>query len=135
MKRFICLLLLCVPLFALELTLNSGKEGGKSFSVLRLSHSEPFACQEFYNRFSEIEKVVCSFKGTFDRGFRFERMLFFKIDAFQDNENAVVVITPKKRQNSLRSTKTQSAPHRLSKSAHRLQLIGRLLDTKTPCHS
>ena len=97
MKRFICLLLLCEPLFALELTLNSGKENGKSFSVLRLSHSEPFSCQEFYNRFSEIEKVVCSFKGTFDRGFSFERMLFFKIDTFQDKDKAIVVITPKKK--------------------------------------
>lgn len=97
MKRFICLLLLCVPLFALELTLNSGKENGKSFSVLRLSHSEPFSCQEFYNRFSEIEKVMCSFKGTFDRGFSFERMLFFKIDTFQDKDKAIVVITPKKK--------------------------------------
>lgn len=101
MKRFICLLLLCMPLFALELTLNSGKENGKSFSVLRLSHSEPFSCQEFYNRFSEIEKVVCSFKGTFDRGFSFERMLFFKIDTFQDKDKAIVVITPKKKGKTL----------------------------------
>lgn len=98
LMRLLCLLLVIFsPLAALELTLNSGKEGGKSFSVLRLSHTEPFACVENYNRFSEIENVVCRFKGSFERGFSFEQMVFFKIDTFQDKDDAVVVITPKKK--------------------------------------
>ncbi len=97
MKHIFYLCLFMVPMYALQLTMNSGKEEGKSFSVLRLSHTEPFSCEESYNRFSEVEKVVCKFNGVFERGFSFEQTLFFKIDAFQDKEKGVIVITPKKR--------------------------------------
>ncbi|RAX59281.1 hypothetical protein CCZ01_00655 [Helicobacter monodelphidis] len=96
---------------ALEIDLNSGKEAGKSFSVLKIEHNEPFTCQETFNRFSEIEKVVCTIKGELGRGFSFNQTLFFKIDAFADKENSILVITPKKKarlfalnQDSKRST-------------------------------
>jgi predicted negative regulator of RcsB-dependent stress response len=59
--KYWIILSLCVPLFGLELSIQSGKEGGEKFSVLHLRHTAPFSCQATDNEFGEIKRIDCRF--------------------------------------------------------------------------
>ncbi len=59
--RYWALLCLCFPLYALEISIQSGKEGGESFSVLHLRDTAPFACQATKDDFGETKRVDCFF--------------------------------------------------------------------------
>ncbi|MDD2780792.1 flagellar protein [Sulfuricurvum sp.] len=59
--RYWIILSLCFPLFALELSVQSGKEGGEPFSVLHLRNASPFTCQPTNNEFGETKRIDCHF--------------------------------------------------------------------------
>ncbi|MDP3292061.1 MAG: hypothetical protein Q8M43_08520 [Sulfuricurvum sp.] len=59
--RYWIALSLCLPLFGLELSLQSGKEEGEKFSILHLRHTTPFVCQATNNEFGETRRVDCRF--------------------------------------------------------------------------
>lgn len=60
MKYWI-LLSLCLPLFGLELSIQSGKEGGEKYSILHLRHTVAFSCQSSENEFGETKRIDCRF--------------------------------------------------------------------------
>lgn len=47
------------PLFAFDLSIQSGREENENFSILHLRDKLPFSCQAFKNDFDEIKKVEC----------------------------------------------------------------------------
>ena len=59
--RYWIALCLCVPLFGLELSIQSGKEEGEKFSILHLRHTAPFACQPTNNEFGDTKRIDCRF--------------------------------------------------------------------------
>lgn len=59
--KFWIILSLCLPLFGLELSIQSGKEEGEKFSILHLRHSLPFECQATNNEFGETRRIDCRF--------------------------------------------------------------------------
>ncbi|MBD3809065.1 MAG: flagellar protein [Sulfuricurvum sp.] len=59
--RYWALLCLWFPLYALEVSIQSGKENGESFSVLHLRNADPFSCQATTDDFGETKRVDCYF--------------------------------------------------------------------------
>lgn len=59
--RYWIILSLWFPLFALELTVQSGKENRENYSVLHLRDTSPFACQTFINDFGDTKRIDCRF--------------------------------------------------------------------------
>jgi tetratricopeptide (TPR) repeat protein len=59
--RYWILLSLWFPLFALELTIQSGKEEGEQYSILHLRDTSTFSCQATKNDFDETNRVDCYF--------------------------------------------------------------------------
>lgn len=59
--KFWIILSLCLPLFGLELSIQSGKEEGEKFSILHLRHTVPFACEATENEFGETRRIDCRF--------------------------------------------------------------------------
>lgn len=59
--RYWIALSLCLPLFGLELSLQSGKEEGEKYSILHLRHTTAFSCQATNDEFGETRRVECRF--------------------------------------------------------------------------
>ncbi len=59
--RYWIALCLCVPLFGLELSIQSGKEEGEKFSILHLRHTVPFECKPTNNEFGDTKRIDCRF--------------------------------------------------------------------------
>ena len=64
MNRWLLLLFIGLPLFGLNLSIQSGKEEGEPYSVLYLRDAKPFACTEFRNDFKEVVRIECARSGT-----------------------------------------------------------------------
>lgn len=45
----------------MELSIQSGKEDGETFSILHLRHTSPFACEATKNEFGQEKRIVCRF--------------------------------------------------------------------------
>jgi tetratricopeptide (TPR) repeat protein len=43
----------------MDLTIQSGKEGGDTYSILHLRHSVPFSCESTDNEFGDAQRIVC----------------------------------------------------------------------------
>lgn len=59
--RYWIILSLWFPLFALDVTLQSGKEEGEKYSILHLRESAPFVCQATQDDFGETKRIDCRF--------------------------------------------------------------------------
>ncbi|MGP1580511.1 MAG: tetratricopeptide repeat protein [Wolinella sp.] len=90
-------LLLFAPLNALDVVINSAKEGGKNFAVLNLKYERLFPCKEERDRYGEVERVVCRIEGQPPSSFTHSNTLFFKLSVEQINSTPHLIITPKKR--------------------------------------
>ena len=71
-------ILCCVPLFALDVTINYGKELNERFSVLNIDHQEPLECQENYNTQGKVTHIVCTLDRTPVASFSPTETLFFR---------------------------------------------------------
>lgn len=54
------LLFIWLPLYSLDLSIQSGKEESNAYSILHLRDSKPFKCSSFRNDFDEIVRVECA---------------------------------------------------------------------------
>lgn len=59
--RYWALLCLWFPLYALEISIQSGKEEGENFSVLHLRDANPFSCKATKDDFGETKRIDCFF--------------------------------------------------------------------------
>lgn len=71
-------LLCCVPLFALDVTINYGKELKEHFSVLNIAHKEPLECQENHDTQGEVTHIVCTLDRMPIASFSPTETLFFR---------------------------------------------------------
>lgn len=60
----VVLLFIWFPLFALELSIQSGKESSEPYSILHLRDKHPFNCSVHKNDFNQIDKIECSITST-----------------------------------------------------------------------
>lgn len=63
MIRFL-LLFIWLPLSALDLSIQSGKEESQPYSILHLKESKPFKCNALKNDFDEIKRIECTISLT-----------------------------------------------------------------------
>lgn len=60
MIRWLLLLFIWLPLNALELSIQSGREASENYSVLHLRDEKPFQCSTDRNDFNEIVRIECN---------------------------------------------------------------------------
>ena len=58
MKHWI-LLSLCLPLYALNLSIQNGIEAGQPYSILHIKDTNSFVCEPKYNDFEELIRIEC----------------------------------------------------------------------------
>lgn len=83
------------PLAALELTIQSGKDGGESFSILHLRHNTPFTCQETKDDFDETKQVNCYFPTPPKQNFTPITNSLFILTSFLSDKGYVISIVPR----------------------------------------
>ena len=93
-KHFVFLLLTSFPLFALEVTLGSGKENFEKFSILHLRDASPFVCQEIHDDMQRVVQIVCAFSKQPSRAFAPLQNDFFSITQEVKNEIFFLKIRP-----------------------------------------
>lgn len=86
---------LCFPLFGLELSIQSGKEGGELFSVLHLRHSSPFSCQATKNEFGDTQRIDCRFQASPKKSFSPIDNGHFVVTASATAQGYTVSVLPK----------------------------------------
>jgi len=93
--RYWIALSLCLPLFGLELSLQSGKEEGEKFSIFHLRHSTPFECQATNNEFGETRRVDCYFKTAPKQNFSPIDNGLLRVSASSTPKGYTITILPK----------------------------------------
>lgn len=93
--RYWIALSLCLPLFGLELSLQSGKEEGEKFSILHLRHTLPFECQATNNEFGETRRVDCHFKSSPKQTFSPINNGLLSLSASSSSKGYTITILPK----------------------------------------
>lgn len=88
------LLLLFLPLSALELSIQGGKEQNNAFSIIHLKHDVPFLCEEQKNDFDQTRKIVCLFERRPSQTFNPLNNNFFTITSETRDKNYLMVIVP-----------------------------------------
>lgn len=85
--------------YALEFYVHSGRENHHNFAILNVVDDKPFACEEEYDRNSEVKEILCAFNATLLSRFERSETLFFSISAVALEENGkqrfYLKITPK----------------------------------------
>jgi tetratricopeptide (TPR) repeat protein len=99
--RYWVALCLCLPLFGLELTLQSGKEEGRKYSILHLRHSTPFVCTPTNDEFGETRRVDCYFSKPPKENFSPIDNTHLSIKSSQSAKGYVITILPKKKMKAI----------------------------------
>lgn len=93
--RYWIILSLCLPLFGLELSIQSGKEGGEKFSILHLRHSAPFSCQATNDEFGETRRIECRFASSPKHSFSPIDNNQLSVSASSTSKGYIITILPK----------------------------------------
>lgn len=67
-----------MPLYALDVTANYGKELKEYFSVLNITHKDPLECSESHDTQGEVKYIVCTLDRTPIASFSPTETLFFR---------------------------------------------------------
>ena len=94
MFHYLLLFLLSFELFALEVSLQGAKEDFKKFSTLHIKDPKPFLCEESYNDFKQVEKIVCAFSQQPHNPFKTIQNDFFTLEGKVKGNTFFLVITP-----------------------------------------
>lgn len=97
MLKTILLLLLCVNIFALEISLQGAKEKHEAYSTLHLKDKNKFLCQEFKDDFDSIVKIVCAFEKSPSQKIQKLQNSFFEIETQTKKKTFFLVIKPYKK--------------------------------------
>lgn len=93
--RYWIALFLSLPLAALELSLQSGKEAGESYSILHLRHSSSFTCTATKNEFDEETAIECRFPPGEKRPFAPINNTRLLVKSTGTAQGYTIAITPK----------------------------------------
>ncbi len=100
------ILLLCCAavfstLFALTLTINSGREGNEPYSVMHIKESFAFACASQTDDFDEVSQIQCLLPREPKENFEKMKTHFFKVDSFSKNGKYYIRILPQAKMKAL----------------------------------
>ena len=93
--RYWIALCLFLPLGAMELSIQSGKEEGSPFSVLHLRDKTPFACEAVKDEFGDEKRVECHFSVSSVKTFSPINNRFFTVKGAASPKGYTLTITPK----------------------------------------
>lgn len=93
--RYWTLLCLWFPLFALDISIQSGKEEGENFSVLHLRDTVPFSCSASKDDFDEIKRIDCQFDKLPKQNFAPIHNEIFTVSSSYSPKGYQISITPK----------------------------------------
>ena len=94
MSKWLTLLLLCASLSALELSVNSGRDEGSTFSTIHLRDADPFLCEAQKNDFDQTSQVVCAFTRRPSQDFQPLNNNFFSITSETRGDTYFVLFKP-----------------------------------------
>lgn len=94
MKHWL-LLSLWLPLSALDLSIQSGKEGGQLYSILHIRDANSFVCRPKYSDFGEIIRIECPIPKASSTSFPPINNTHFTVQYLKTNLGYTIVITPK----------------------------------------
>ncbi len=81
-------------LFALHISINTGREAGQSYSVVHIKESFAFRCVSEINAFDEVEQIQCILPREPRENFEKMKTHFFKIDSFSRKGKYYIRILP-----------------------------------------
>ena len=84
-------------LFALTLTVNSGREDGENYSTIHIKEDLSFSCLSKKDDFDELTQIQCIFPREPKEKFEAMQTYFFKIDSFAKNKKYYIRILPLKK--------------------------------------
>lgn len=94
MKHWL-LLSLWLPLSALDLSIQSGKEENKPYSILHIRDASSFVCQPKRNDFDEITRIECPISKASSTSFPPINNIHFTVHYQKTNSGYTIVVTPK----------------------------------------
>lgn len=95
MIKWLLLLLLLLPsLFALEITVQGGKENKSPFSVIHLKSDRPFLCDDRKNDLDQTREVICIFERRPTQLFKALNNDFFTITSESSEKDFLLHIAP-----------------------------------------
>ena len=97
MRLFALLYFLSFSLFALEISIESGKENFQKYSLLHLKDKTNFLCQSELNEFKVTTKVICAFKEQPSQELSNLKNDFFSITYKTKNKTYFMIINPLKK--------------------------------------
>lgn len=93
--RYWTLLCLWFPLYALEISIQSGKENTENYSVLHLRDTVAFECQATKDDFDQIQRVDCFFSKTPKQSLPPLDNPFFSLSVSNSSKGYTISILPK----------------------------------------
>ncbi|HZF69467.1 tetratricopeptide repeat protein [Sulfuricurvum sp.] len=94
MRHWIALCL-CFPLFAMDLSIQTGKEEGEKFSILHLQNAYPFACNAINNEFGETRRIDCRIPQATKQTLSPINNAHFSITGISSPQGYTITILPK----------------------------------------
>lgn len=94
MKHWI-LLSLCLPLYALNLSIQNGIEAGQPYSILNIKDTNSFVCEPKYNDFKELIRIECPIPKRSSTSFPPINNNQFTVKYQKSSSGYTIVITPK----------------------------------------
>ena len=94
MLKWILFASLCIPSFALEISVESAKDDFIKYSTINLINETPFNCQEIKNNFDDVTKIVCAFSKKPSQKIKNFQNDFFRVNTFQKRDTFFVVVKP-----------------------------------------
>ncbi len=88
------LLLFTLPLFALELSVQTGKEEQQNFSTIHLKDTTPFLCEAQKNDFDQTTELICAFKRRPSNELQPLQNSFFTITSQTRGDTYFIIIKP-----------------------------------------
>ncbi len=94
MLFFLLFINVSIPLFALEISLESAKENFQNYSTLQIKDSTQFLCQETKNDLDVVTEIACAFTKQPSRKFKTLQNDYFTVTSNIKNNTFFLVITP-----------------------------------------
>jgi len=92
--KWILLFTLISQSFALEISIDSAKDDFKRYSILKLTDTTPFLCQEHKNDFLITTEIICAFSKKPSKIIKRLQNDFFKVDTFIQKDTYFIKIKP-----------------------------------------
>ena len=85
---------LCIPSFALEISVDSAKDNFIKYSTVHLNAKTPFSCKAIKNSFDITTKVVCAFSKEPSKNIKNFQNDFFRVSAIIKKDTFFIIIKP-----------------------------------------